>query len=267
MINKRIKISLIRITLLFGYTLVFFPSPGLGQTNVAAKLTRPVERSVTIRQENQKRENQWEAERSDLLLVYEQLQQEYETLESENKALTAAEQSQKAQNLRLEQQHLASLEIEKQLLPFVRSVHARLSTFVDQDVPFLEKERSLRMASLETMILDPKIPVSEKYRRVMEALFVEAEYGATMEVYQDKVTIGTEVALGNVFRLGRISLFFLSLDQLSCARFNLATGRWQPLSEEYLPAIQSAVEIASKRKPTELLSLPLGRLALEGGNQ
>ena len=138
---------------------------------------------------------------------------------------------------------------------------------VAEDVPFLNKERSLRMTSLETMITDPKVRVSEKYRRVMEALFVEAEYGASMEVYQEKVTIGTQVALGNVFRLGRVSLFFLSLDQQTCARFNVAQGRWQTLSEEYLPAIRSAVEIATKKKPVELLSLPLGRLALKGDDQ
>lgn len=264
--HKWIKTRLRAGVLFWGCALAVFPSWGLCQTDTA-NLTRPVDRSITIRQENQAQRDQWEAKRSDLVLVYEQLQQEYERLTSENRALTAAEQGQKAQNLRLEQQKHNLLEIKNQLFPFVQAIHSRLSSLVSEDVPFLNKERSLRMTSLETMINNQKVAVSEKYRRVMEALFIEAEYGATMEVYQEKVTMGTQTALGNVFRLGRVSLFFLSLDQQTCARFNVAQGRWQPLSEEYLPAIRSAVEIAAKKKPVELLSLPLGRLARQGDDQ
>jgi Protein of unknown function (DUF3450) len=264
--HKWIKTRLRAGVLFWGCALATLPSSGLCQTDTA-NLTRPVEGSITIRQENQAQRDQWEEERSDLVLVYEQLQQEHDRLTSENKALTAAEQGQIALNQSLEQQKHNLLEIKNQLFPFVQAVYARLSSFVAEDVPFLNKERSLRMTSLETMINNPKVSVSEKYRRVMEALFVEAEYGATMEVYQEKVTMGTQAVLGNVFRLGRVSLFFLSLDQLSCARFNVAQGAWQPLSEEYLPAIRSAVEIAAKKKPVELLSLPLGRLALQGADQ
>ena len=72
---------------------------------------------------------------------------------------------------------------------------------------------------------------------------------------------------GNIFRLGRVSLFFLSLDQQSCARFNVAQTEWQPLADEYLPAVRSAIEIGIKRKPVELLSLPIGHLALQGEDQ
>jgi len=266
--HKWIKTQLIQAGILFwGCALAVLPSSGLCQTEMAANLTQPLERSVTIRQENQEQRDQWEQERSGLVLLYEQLQQEHGSLTSENKALTAAEQGQIVRNLTLEQQKQAFLEIQNQLSPFVQEVYSRLSTLVADDTPFLKKERGLRMTSLESMIKDLNVPVSEKYRRVMEALFVEVEYGATMEVYQDKVIIGAEPTLGNIFRLGRVSLFFLSLDQQSCARFNVAQESWQSLSDDYLLAIRSAVEIAGKRKPVELLSLPLGRLALQGDAQ
>jgi len=253
--------------LFWGFFFVVLPSTGLCQTNIAAKVTQPVEHSVTTRQESQEQRDQWEQERSDLVLLYEQLEQTHGTLVLENRELTAAQQSQKAQNLALMEQKQASLRIQKELLPFVQAVYARLAVLVAGDAPFLKQERALRMTSLEKVITDPGVLVAEKYRRVMEALFVEAEYGTTIEVYQEKVMMEGKTTTGNIFRLGRVSLFFLSLDQQSCARFNVAQTEWQPLADEYLPAVRSAIEIGIKRKPVELLSLPIGHLALQGEDQ
>lgn len=260
----KIKKMMIRISLC---ALVLAPCFGWCQTNIAQKLTQPVEQSVSIRQESQEQRDQWEQERSDLVLLYEQLEQKYATLVSENQDLTAAEQGQKAQNLALLQQKQASLRIQKELFPFVQALYDRLSSLVAVDTPFLKGERTQRMASLEKEIKDPGVAVAEKYRRVMEALFVEAEYGTTIEVYQEKVMMEGKTTTGNIFRLGRVSLFFLSLDQQSCARFNVAQTQWQPLANEYLPAVRSAIEIGTKRKPVELLSLPIGHLALQGDAQ
>lgn len=251
----------------WGFAFAALASPALGQTNIADKLTQSVEHSVSIRQESQKQGDLWEQERSDLVLLYEQLEEKYGTLVLENQEMTAAEQIQKAQNLALIQQKQASLRIQKELFPFVQAVYDRLAAVVAADTPFLQQERTLRITSLEKEINDPGVSVAEKYRRVMEALFVEAEYGATIEVYQEKVIMGGKATTGSIFRLGRVSLFFLSLDQQSCARFNVAQSAWQPLSDVYLPAICSAVEIGTKRKPVELLSLPLGGLALKGDAQ
>ncbi len=246
---------------------VAFPLTGQCQTNTAKQVKKSVEESVRVRQKTQKQRDQWETEKSDLVFLYEQLQQEHAALVSQNRELTAARQGQGVINQNLLKQKQASLRIQKELLPFLTDVYKRLSTLVANDPPFLEKERLTRMKTVEKVINDHEISVAEKYRKVMEALFIEAEYGATIEVYQEKVVMGEEEILGNIFRLGRVSLFFLSLDQQSCAVFNVAQKKWQPLPGEYLPAIRSAVEIGSKRKPVELLALPLGRLAIKGDDQ
>ena len=251
----------------WGFAFATLTSPALGQTNITDKLTKPVEQSVAIGQESQKQRDQWEQERSDLVLLYEQLQQEHGTVVLENKALIETEQGLKAQNLALNQQKQASLRIQKELFPFVQEIYARLSRLVANDVSFLEEERTMRLQSLEKEIKNPRVSAAEKYRRVMEAVFVEAEYGTTIEVYQDKVLMEGKETTGNIFRLGRVALLFLSLDGQACARFNVAQNLWQPLSETHLPAIRSAIEIGGKRKPVELLSLPLGVLALQGDDQ
>jgi hypothetical protein len=94
----------------------------------------------------------------------------------------------------------------------------------------------------------------------MEALLIEAEYGFTTEVYQEEIPVQGETILVNVFRLGRLNLFYLSLDRESCGFYNIAEKSWQPLSPVYLRDIRAAVEIATKRRTAELLTLPLGRI-------
>jgi hypothetical protein len=75
------------------------------------------------------------------------------------------------------------------------------------------------------------------------------------------------MVLGNIFRLGRVSLFFLSLDQKAAAYFNVSQKLWQPLPEDNLLAIRSAVEIGQKHRSVELLSLPLGKLSVGEENK
>jgi hypothetical protein len=69
--------------------------------------------------------------------------------------------------------------------------------------------------------------------------------------------------LADIFRLGRISLFYQSLDRKRCGFFNPANGSWQNLDTAHNPAIQTAIDIAAKRRPIELLTLPVGRMAAQ----
>jgi Protein of unknown function (DUF3450) len=243
------------------------PAIGWGKTDNKKDIQKPVEASIKIRQKSQQKKNQWEQEKSNLIVLYEQLKQDHKFLVLENKNLTAKKISQKTLNQTLLKQKKESIRIQKELYPFLTDVYARLEALVLNDSPFLTKERKTRLSSVKNTLKDPEITIAEKYRKVMEAVFVEAEYGSSIEVYQDKVFIGKEEVLGNIFRLGRVSLFFLSLDQKETAYYNVSDKSWWPLSNDHLPAIRSAVEIGSKRRGVELLSLPLGRMTAQGENQ
>ncbi|MFN2356064.1 MAG: DUF3450 family protein, partial [Desulfopila sp.] len=86
------------------------------------------------------------------------------------------------------------------------------------------------------------------------------EYGNTIEVYQETIVTEEREMLVDIFRLGRVALFFQTLDHESCGFFNVARATWQPLPTEYNRTIEVAMEIGSKRRPVELLTLPLGRM-------
>ncbi|MFH2093759.1 MAG: DUF3450 domain-containing protein [Pseudomonadota bacterium] len=266
-LKKKASIVLIQAGLLLLVVYFSFPLTSQCQTNRIEDVRQPVEQSIQIRQKTQKEADQWEQEKEKLIYQYELLKNEQEALESENKALAVAESEATTLNEKRLKQKQESMRIQKELLPFLNTVYAQLAALVSNDTPFLKDERSMRLKNLEQVLEAVDVSIAEKYRKVMEALFVEADYGNTIETYQEKVLMGNEAVLGNMFRLGRVSLFFLSLDQTSCAYYNVATKTWNPLADEYLGAIQSCVEISKKRKPAELLSLPLGRLAKQGGEQ
>lgn len=43
--------------------------------------------------------------------------------------------------------------------------------------------------------------------------------------------------------------------------FDVAAGAWTPLPSSFDRALRTAIDIAAKRQPVELLNLPLGRMA------
>lgn len=250
--------------LLWVWSFFSFPSTGWCQKDITEKIKQPIEQSIQIHQKTQKELDQWEQEKTKLISLYEQLQHDHEYLTDEGNTLIAAKIGQEKLNQSFIQQKQEAIRIQKELLPFLKSLYTRLEMLVSTDPPFLTEERAIRLKTLVRVLDDFDISIAEKYRKTMEALFIEAEYGATIEVYQDKIKMNDQEVLGNIFRLGRVSLFFLTLDQQSSAYYNVAQKEWLPLADDYLSSIRSAVDIGNKIRSVELLSLPLGQLKQQG---
>ena len=74
--------------------------------------------------------------------------------------------------------------------------------------------------------------------------------------------VDSEFLAVNVFRLGRLSLFFQTPDNQRCGWYNPSEKRWQLLPDEYNQAVTAAIDIAEKRRSVRILNLPLGRIAI-----
>ncbi len=224
------------------------------------KIERPVKEAIDVRQATQKKEEAWRGEKEKLLARFDQLEQERAQLRRRRDELAGAVESARSRVAAKEKQ-LADIEqISDQIEPFLAERIEALTSGLSVGPPFLPEERRCRVDRLKGLMADPDVPISEKYRKVMEALLVEAEYGFTIEVYQAPLPMEGQTLLANVFRLGRLSLFYLSLDGGRCGFYNVASRTWQALPPEHLPAVRAAVEIASKRRSAELLPMPLGRI-------
>ncbi len=253
--HKKIR----RILFLF-IVFLFLIEPFAISSETEKRIERPVRQAIDTRQATQKAQAKWRDDR-------ERLKEKYERLEVENKHLEQqvgelnhqVEATQK--RIAKKEKQLADIEqMSSQIGPFVLDLITELKSGLSTGYPFLMAERTQRIEKLDRLAHDPDVPLSEKYRKVMEALLIETEYGFTIETYQETIPMEGQTLLADIFRLGRINLFYQSLDQKHCGFYNVATGTWEALLQKNNLAIRSAVDIAAKRKPVELLTLPMGRL-------
>lgn len=232
------------------------------ETGRSDRIQKPVAESIRIRQDIQVQEEQWRNDKQKMLARYDQLELEKKQLTERNQTLDEKVKNAKIR-IAAKQKQLEDIEqIQTGLAPLIEDVIKELEQFVASDLPFLTEERHGRVQRLVELRDDPEVTVSEKFRKVMEALLVEAEYGNTIEVYQETIATGGRDMFMNIFRLGRVGLFFQSLDQKESGFYNVAASAWQPLPTSYNRTILAAMEIGAKRRPVELLTMPLGRMQL-----
>ncbi|MEE4163417.1 MAG: DUF3450 domain-containing protein [Woeseiaceae bacterium] len=145
----------------------------------------------------------------------------------------------------------------RRILPLIVRQIEVLDEFVGLDIPFLERERRMRIAELRKLMERPEVPTSEKYRRVSEAYQIELEYGHTIEAYEGELEDQGQSRTVNFLRFGRLGLFYLTLDGLGAGFYNNQTDQWEQLGSEYLQPLDRAIRIARKQLPPDLVRLPV----------
>jgi len=151
--------------------------------------------------------------------------------------------------------------IQQQIVPLLKKMVDTLDSFVKLDTPFLKSEREARLQSLQALLDRPDVSLPEKYRRVMEAYQVEAEYGRTIEAYTSALDQDLKEDVQdrtvNFLRVGRVALFYVTLDGTEAGYWDRASKRLQPLPGEYRDSIAQGLRIARKEITPDLIKIPL----------
>jgi len=258
----RKKGTVIRKKLLPLMVVLLWPVFTATAAETAAVVEKNVSTAIDVRQASQKEQEKWDVQRAELAAEYDRLAAENKILEAENQRLSDQSAALGRTIAQLEQEKTQTRQVREELLPFLAGVQADLTRFVTDDMPFLPEERAIRLEKLAALMDDSEVPVAEKFRKTMEALSIEAEYGNTIEVYHDRIRLGDQLVSGQIFRLGRISLYYVSLDGREAAVFDVGEQQWRRLDDRFVPEVAAAVEIALKRRTAGILDLPLGRLAV-----
>ncbi len=205
----------------------------------------------------QNRINELDDNTRSMLNDYRQTMSQVQDLTAYNEQVSKLVTSQRVELLDYERQ-FDELEITKRrILPLIIRMLEVLEEFVGLDIPFLEKERSLRIAELKKLMERPDVPTSEKYRRIAEAYQIELEYGHTIEAYESEMDIGDEVRTVNFLRFGRLGLYYMTLDGLEIGVWDSQNDRWTELDAEYLAPLDRGIRIARKQLPPDLIRLPI----------
>ena len=206
---------------------------------------------------SQNKIDQLSDETRNMLAEYRQNTRETRTLGEYNDHLAKLVESQGLEKASLQQQ-LQEIEVTKrEIVPLMLRMLETLEAFVGFDLPFLPEERQNRLANLRGLMVRADVSTAEKFRRVLEAYQVESDYGRTIEAYRANLKRGDTERPVDFLRLGRVALFYQSLDGGESGIWNQANKTWEELPDKYSKAVRDGLRIARKEAAPDLLTLPI----------
>ena len=215
-----------------------------GQTNQAGQQSQRVVDKLSRETQNMLRE-------------YQNLMQQGDYQNAYNKELTQRLDEQAEEIASLKKQ-LADVQITRlHIMPFLRDKTAELKQFIELDLPFEQEDRLASIKRLEDRLSSSKVSLSDKFRRLMQAWQSENDYSYQLQSFRDTVQWQGEDISVNFLRVGRVALYFQSLDGKLSAYWHSSKKQWLEVEPRYHAAIQQALRVADKQLPPQLLALPI----------
>ncbi|HHJ16206.1 MAG TPA: DUF3450 domain-containing protein [Gammaproteobacteria bacterium] len=155
-------------------------------------------------------------------------------------------------------QQMADIELtQREIVPLMLRMIGQLDSFVTDDMPFLQEERRQRVTLLRRLMDRADVSVAEKYRRVLEAYQIELDYSRTLEAYQEDINDGKQPLTVDVLRVGRLGLYYVTLDGHEAAYWDAARQNWTAMDAAGRLSVTRALRIARQQTAPQLLDLPI----------
>ena len=145
----------------------------------------------------------------------------------------------------------------KGVIPLMYQMIDVLEKFTKLDIPVNLPNREARIAKLREVMEQANVTVSEQFRLVIDAYMIENEYGSKIDTYTDKLDYEGQLITVDVFQMGRIALVAQSLDLKNAWSWDNVERKWVKLGDEYLNAVTTAIRMAKKQAPFDLVKLPV----------
>lgn len=213
--------------------------------------------SIQASRDTQDRVDALDDQTREMLNEYRQTMAQVQDLAAYNEQLQRLIGTQRVEMADFERQFNEIEVTKRQILPLIVRMIDVLEEFVGIDIPFLERERSQRIAALRELMTRPDVPTSEKYRRVSEAYQIELEYGHTIEAYEGEIDSDGEARTVAFLRFGRLGLYYMTLDGLEIGYWDPYGDEWRVLDNDYRQSLDRAIRIARKQLPPDLVRLPV----------
>jgi hypothetical protein len=208
---------------------------------------------------SQARIDRLSADTEKMLQEYRRLTTDAEYQGQYESELTGLQQQQE-QEISILQQRVESIQYTQQRLnPLMRSMVETLEQFVVLDLPFHHQQRLDSVIGLREKVFSANLLLADKFRLLMEAYQAELEYGNSLENYREQIQLNGQPITVECLRIGRVALYYLTLDGSQSGVWDKEQRSWVPLPEDIVPAIKQGIKIASGRVAPELLQLPLAQ--------
>ncbi|VVS94528.1 DUF3450 family protein [Desulfoluna spongiiphila] len=246
-------------TLLLLSLAVGFTGPGLTWSD-SHSLDETVRQDISLAHTTQEREGAWEKERLALETRIARMQGKQRKLQEEVDALLWANGRKEEEAARLDEEIAKASHLTEGLSPLIASETKRAARVVTHSLPFLKSERETRFSALAEWVKAPATKQAEKLERLLELFTIETQFGHTSEAWQEEIEVAGEPITVQLLKVGRLSLYYLTLDEKGCGVFNPKTGAFEPLPANCVTHLKKAVALAQRERSAELVSLPIGRI-------
>ena len=155
-------------------------------------------------------------------------------------------------------QQLEDLKVtQMQIVPLMRTMADALEQFVVLDLPFHQQQRVSAVLQLKQRLRSPSLSVPDKFRMLLEAFQIENDYSHSLEAYRGPLSLDEQQLSVEFLRIGRVALYYKSLDGSQVGHWDTQRKNWQPLTDDYSAAITKGIRVAANQQAPELLSLPI----------
>lgn len=131
-----------------------------------------------------------------------------------------------------------------------------LTNEVQKDIPFLMQERQDRLKFVQKTVGDYELSLSEKLRRVLEALQAELSYSVGVEWGPGAITINDAKQGVILMRAGRVGYYALALDNSKGWHWTRENG-FVELDPKGLESLKSAISMLKTGQFDSLPVLPI----------
>jgi len=146
---------------------------------------------------------------------------------------------------------------QQRIVPLMRSMANALEKFVALDLPFHQQERLAAVLLLKQRLRQPGLPLPAKFRLLLETWQLEQDYGLTIEAWRGPLTVADGSLSLEFLRIGRVALYYQSMDGQESAYWNTSSQSWEQLADEFNQPLSEAIRVAKKQVAPRLLLLPM----------
>ncbi len=207
--------------------------------------------------ESQKKIDQLAIETRTMLEEYRKLLDGSEYQAAYTRELEELQQSQEEQLARLREQIAQARITQQRIVPLMRSMADALEQFVALDLPFHQEERMTAVLDLKARLRRPELSVNAKFRLLLEAYQLEQDYGDNIESWRGALQSGADTLSVEYLRIGRVALYYQTLDGESSGRWDALDQSWVELDPRYNRDLTQAMRVAQNITAPQLLRLPL----------
>ncbi len=213
--------------------------------------------TIAIEQNAQKKISAWQQEKHSVIAQINNKEVELDWLTHQKNKYSSYIKTLEGNIAEMKRQQQELEMIANAVTPLLENTVARLEFFIDEDQPFLSKERQERISNIKKALADPHLAQAEQLRRVLETLEVETGYGSGIEIDNEDVVLEGQPLRAETVRAGRLGYYCVSPDKQQ-------VGIWSPVKKEFVlvadsdrQAVLSLRTIARRKQIVEVTPLPL----------